>query len=517
MKSCAARVTDQSDLDRAELKKLPKSKLIAMFLEQREEMRIRLEEKEELVANLREQLAQLQREIDNKKVKQKVKDINKHVNQPTSKKPEWDKDGNPKPTTKGKKKKTKKKKKRTKRNGCGNSRKSNLTPDETHFIPLASCPCCSKDLSDRKGRADSGRVVEDVAPPAEKTTVFKEVTESKWCGQCKKMVSSTSEKALPGSDIGLNAMIEMAYLWVMCALSFPKIRNFFVNFKTLTLSTAGISRIMIRLSCILQPVYEEILNDVKQGAKIWADETGWRVKGKLWWLWIFANERSAYYWPDKSRGRSVVERILGEVFLGILIVDGWHAYTKIVCERQTCMSHIFRKIRAFIDAFPQYRSIMQFYLQLRRIIRDGEKLQAARDTLSELVFRRRLKALEERLDTLLKWKNPNETLKVVIEKVRRQKEHILTFIKHEGASHHNNYGEYIIKKGVVKRKMSGGSMSAEGVRAYACIQSIAMTCQLRSVSFHGFLKASLIRYIRTGKPMLLGEYESSLKSQDIAA
>ena len=311
------------------------------------------------------------------------------------------------------------------------------------------------------------------------------------------MVSSTSEKALPGSDIGLNAMIEMAYLWVMCALSFPKIRDLFINFKTLKLSTAGISRIMIRLSGILQPVYEEILNDVKQGTKIWADETGWRVKGKLWWLWIFANERSAYYWPDRKRGAAVVERLLGEVFLGVLIVDGWHAYTKIACDRQTCMAHIFRKIRAFIDAFPQYRSIMKFYLKLRQIIRDGEKLQAARDGLSERIFQRRLQALEQRLEALLQWKNPNDTLKDVIKKVRRQQEHILTFISHEGAPHHNNYGEYIIKKGVVKRKMSGGSMSAEGARAYACIQSIAMTCQLRGISFRRFLKASLICYIRT--------------------
>jgi transposase len=274
---------------------------------------------------------------------------------------------------------------------------------------------------------------------------------------------------------------------------------------------------MIRLSGLLQPVYEEILNDVKQGAKIWADETGWRVKGKLWWLWIFANEHSAYYWPDKTRGGAVVEQLLGEVFFGILIVDGWHAYTKIVCDRQTCMAHIFRKIRAFIDAFPQYRSIMKFYLKLRRIIRDGEKLQAARDELSELVFQRRLKALEKRLDALLEWKNPNDTLKEVIKKVRRQKEHILTFIKHEGAPHHNNYGEYIIKKGVVKRKMSGGSMSAEGARAYACIQSVAMTCQLRDISFHRFLKASLVCYIRTGRPMLLAEFESGLKPVAVAA
>ncbi len=346
----------QLGLDKAGLAKLPKVKLIAMLLEQREDTRLRLEEKDRQINALREKLAKLQGKSDKEKVEQKIKAINQHVHQPTSKKPEWDKDGNPKPTTKGQKKK------RQKRTGCGNLGKSGLTPDETNVIPLASCPDCGNDLNDRKGRAHSGRRVEDIPPPAQKTTVFREITESKWCDQCKKMVSSTSEKALPGSDIGLNAMIEMAYLWVMCALSFPKIRELFVNFKTLRLSTTGISRIMIRLSGILQPVYEEILNDVKQGAKIWADETGWRVKGKLWWLWIFANERSAYYWPDRTRGGAVVERLLGEVFLGILIVDGWHAYTKIVCDRQTCMAHIFRKIRAFIDAFPQYRSIISFSL-----------------------------------------------------------------------------------------------------------------------------------------------------------
>jgi len=512
-------VTDpgQPSPDRAALEKLPKTKLIALILQQREDARIGLEEKDRRIAELSEQLAQLRGEIDQQSVGQKLKDINKHVNQPSSKRPEWDKDGNPKPAIKGQQEKTGKEKERKKRAGCGNLGKSHLTPDETHFIPLASCPCCANDLSGRKGKDNRGRMVEDIAPPAHKSAVFEEVTQSKWCDRCKMIVSSTSEQALPGSHIGLNAMIEMAYLWVMCALSFPKIRDLFINFKTLRLSTAGISRIMIRLSTILEPVYEEILNDVKRGTKIWADETGWRVKGKLWWLWIFANERSAYYWPDRTRGGPVVERLLGEVFFGILIVDGWHAYTKIVCDRQTCMAHIFRKIRAFINAFPQYRSIMTFYLKLRQIIRDGETLQAARGGSNEVAFHQQLQALEQRLDALLDWNNPNDTLKEVIKKVHRQKQHILTFIKHEGAPHHNNYGEYIIKKGVVKRKMSGGSMSEEGARAYACIQSIAMTCQLRSISFHRFLKASLVCYIRTGKPMPLAEYESSLQSLAIAA
>ncbi len=257
----------------------------------------------------------------------------------------------------------------------------------THFIPLQTCPLCGTDLADQPGRPNRGRLVEDTAPPAKKTILCEAVSESKWCGQCKQMVSSVSERALPGSDIGLNTLIEMAWLWVMRALSFPRIRDYFIGFKTLRLSTAGLSRIMIRLSNILQPLYAEILNDVRQGAKIWADETGWRVKGKLWWLWIFANERSAYYWADASRGGGVVQVILGEGFFGLLIVDGWHAYTQKFSATSRPAWRIFSaRYGPSSSRLSQYRSIMTFYLKLRRIIRDGEKLQSQRSELAEFAL-----------------------------------------------------------------------------------------------------------------------------------
>ena len=66
--------------DKAGLKKLSKAKLIAMILKQREETRIRLEEKDQQITELSEQLAKLQGEIDKEKAGQKIKDINKHVN-----------------------------------------------------------------------------------------------------------------------------------------------------------------------------------------------------------------------------------------------------------------------------------------------------------------------------------------------------------------------------------------------------------------------------------------------------
>ena len=99
-------------------------------------------------------------------------------------------------------------------------------------------------------------------------------------------------------------------------------------------------------------------------------------------------------------------------------------------------------------------------------------------------------------------------LKDIIAKVQRQSAYILTFVEHEGVPNHNNYGEYIIKKSILKRKVSGGSMSEDGVRTYAVLQSIAQTCHLRKLSFLVFLTASLIQFIRTGEPLLLSQYEA---------
>lgn len=231
------------NLNGMELKKLSKAKLIQIVFEQREALclqRNALDEKAQRIIELTEQLARLNQERD----EQKRQAINKTVNEPSSKKPEWDKEGNPKPKTK-----KPKKKKRKKSVGCGNQSKSSLIPEETYYTSLTACLDCETDLSDKPGR-----IVEDTQAPAEKTCVTEEIEETKGCPTCKKIVSSKTEKALPGSDIGLNATIEMAYLWVMCALSRPNIHAFFNHFKTLSMSTAGISKMR---------------NDVKQGTAIW--------------------------------------------------------------------------------------------------------------------------------------------------------------------------------------------------------------------------------------------------------
>ena len=449
-------------------------------------------------------------EAENEKLKeelkiQKIKAVNRDANKPSSKQPEWDKKG---VGNDGKGRKKGKGRGRKPRKGAGN-RPKKLESDRTEKATVDRCSLCGRDLSDDAPlETINGRIIEDIPSMIERPEVIKIEQEKKYCPDCKEVITAKSELALPNADMGLNSTILICYLWVALCLPFTRIKDYLKTFFGKDISTSGLSRHVIWVSRIMKDVYDEILGDINNAVTLHADETGWRVRGKSWWLWVFGTRESAYFTIDKSRGSSVVRRVLGEIFLGLLVVDGWQAYLKIICDQQSCMAHLLRKIRKFRDAFPHLSSIVKFYVKLRRILRDGERLQADREKLGEKVFRRRLKKLEKRLENLLEWPDPDDILQEIIKKVKRQQPRILTFIEHPGAPCHNNFGEFLIRIGVLKRKVSGGSVSAEGANAYAVLLTIYVTCRLRYISFPKYMKESLKHYIRTGKPMLLKTYST---------
>lgn len=446
-------------------------------------------------------LEQENRRLKAEQSKNKIHVVNMKANQPTSKQPEWElkgvgNDGQGKRKGRGRKG----------RKGAGNKTKDRPATDH-ETAKVEQCDVCGKDLSEQSAlQTENVRVIEDIPSIPKATQLIKVRLEKKYCRHCSKVVTAVTDLALPKTDIGLNTTIMAIYLWVTSCLPYTKIAAYLKSFFGQVVSTAGLASHMIGAAKIMKSVYDEILADVKSNSVIHADETGWRVDGKLWWMWVFGNSQSSFYTIDNSRGSDVIKKILGNIFDGILVIDGWKAYLYLICLKQSCMAHLLRKIREFHRAYPRYESVLSFYLKFRKILRDGERLQLKRAELEEEVFKRRLDKLHNRLDELLRWPNPNHILKIIIEKVERQRPYILTFVEHEAVPCHNNMAESLIRKGVMKRKVSFGSKSPEGAEAYAIMLSIYTTCQLRKISFPDFMTKSLRHYIRTKKPMLLKEY-----------
>lgn len=65
------------------------------------------------------------------------------------------------------------------------------------------------------------------------------------------------------------------------------------------------------------------------------------------------------------------------------------------------MAYLLRKIRKLYAAFPHLRNVCKFYIKFRKILKDGERLQANREKLGSVVFQRRLNKLHLRLDGLI--------------------------------------------------------------------------------------------------------------------
>jgi len=453
------------------------------------------------VKHLEQENARLSKQIEH----EKIKDTNRKANKPSSKEAEWEK-GTSENNDKGKKKR--KRGKRKGRKGSGN-RPKDLKPSRKSTATVDKCDLCGKDLSDKAPlESTNERIIEDIPDLPEEPIITLVTQEKKYCDECQEVITAKSDLALPKADIGINATVLICYLWVALCLPYTKIKEYLWTYFKLSVSTSGLSRHVIRVAGIMKEVYDEILNDMKNGPILQADETGWRVRGRNWWLWVFGTQDTAYFTVDKTRGSKVVRRVVGEIFFGVLVVDGWNAYLYLLCEQQSCMSHLLRKIRKFRDAFPHLTDIVKFYLKFRRIIRDGERLQKNRDKLGELIFQRRLKRLHKRLAELLQWPNPDNILYEIIKKVKRQQPRILTFVEHPGVPFHNNYAEYLIRIGVLKRKISGGSVSPEGAQAYAILLSIYTTCKLRGISFPKYLMESLKHYIIIGKPLPLKSYSN---------
>ena len=89
------------------------------------------------------------------------------------------------------------------------------------------------------------------------------------------------------------------------------------------LTRGGLVHLWGRLQEALFPWYEQIQAEALNSAVLHADETSWRVAGKTYWLWAFANEDLTYYLIDRSRGEPALLRFFMEEFHGTLVSDFW--------------------------------------------------------------------------------------------------------------------------------------------------------------------------------------------------
>ena len=230
---------------------------------------------------------------------------------------------------------------------------------------------------------------------------------------------------------------------------------------------------------------------VQQAPHAHADETSWREAGQRCWLWVVVTTLATVFTLAPSRGRGVIQELLGERFAGYLISDRWSAYTWMdPLRRQVCWAHLKRDFQKLVDYGGPGRAIGQDALRLLGgLFAAWADLRA--DPTQRPRFVRRARQYQWRLRRVLETGQQcgcDKTANFCTALLKLWPA-LWTFVTVPGIEPTNNAAEQALRPAVLWRKGSFGTQSAGGARFVTRMLSVAATCRQQDRSLLAYLTA----------------------------
>ncbi len=168
-------------------------------------------------------------------------------------------------------------------------------------------------------------------------------SERQWCGSCKREVCARDEGSLPFSEYGLNVFLLVLILRFRSHASLHSIAEVLSVSHGLPLAPSTISSLLVHAKEYLRGTYDQLLDAVRAGHVMYADETGWLVNGQKAWMWLLANEDVTVYFAAESRGKGIAQELYGGS-QAFCMHDGYAAYTKALPadHHVYCWAHLLR-------------------------------------------------------------------------------------------------------------------------------------------------------------------------------
>ena len=366
--------------------------------------------------------------------------------------------------------------------------------DEHTAHRLDRCPCCGGAL--QRCRRKRTRTIEDILEDL-RTVVTEHTVHRDYCPACKKHVEPVVPDALPKASVGHRTVALSSWLHYGVGVSISQVQELLDGQFRTHLSAGGLVAAWGRLAVVLEPWYVEIAEQARASAALHADETGWRMNGRTWWLWCFANRATCYYLIDPSRGSPALETFFAEAFDGVLITDFWPAYNAFATERQCCLVHLLRELEK-VDAHNASGQWQAFAKTLRRLVRDGMRLRKRPDFSPER-YASRITRIDRRLVVLAEAAYADADAARLAKRLRKHTDELFTFLDNPDVPFDNNLAERMIRPAVILRKTSQSNRSEKGAAVQAVLMSVYRTVKLRGHDPLATIVSAVRRYLTDGR------------------
>jgi transposase len=263
-------------------------------------------------------------------------------------------------------------------------------------------------------------------------------------------------------------------------------------------------------SCrLLEPLYEKLVNKVRQSSYLMADETPIPVQTKdkpgsthkgYHWVYYAPLDKLVCFDYRKGRGRDGPEEFL-ESFRGMLQTDGYNAYN--IYEKRDgitlhgCIAHARRKFeQAKENDLSRAEYVLERMRELYMIEREAKEKGLSFDQREELRAEKSLPVLQE----LEKWMKeqlpdvlPKSSIGQAIAYTLGLWPRLTRYVQHGQVEIDNNLVENSIRPVALGRKNYMFAGSHEAAQQAAMIYSFLGTCKINNIEPYEWLKNTLQR------------------------
>ena len=458
-----------------------------------------LEEALTIIAELRQVVAQQQAtmvrlEARVAEFEAELRKSSKNSNKPPSSDPPWKEPSAPGP-----------KKQRPKRRGMWRRLVDEAKVDRVEPVRPATCRRCFGKLSGEPCRRAVRQQVVEI--PEVRADVTEYRLEALACPRCRTVTRAKMPGHAPKSSFGPRLMAQVAVLSSAYRMSKRQIQALLKAQWGIEISLGGISQIEARMSEAVRVPYEEVREHVTQAPVVYADETPWKQRNRLAWLWTAGTKEAVAFQIHRRRTSEAAQELLSKDFRGILVSDRYSGYAFVPWDqRQVCWAHLLREFTAMseqLQSVPRYvgeqvlarlKEMFSLWRAYRAREMDAQFFFAAIEPVCEQI--------EAAIVLGAQASDPETRSKC--QSVLKSREAFFRFVRGKGVEPTNNRAERALRHGVIYRKVSLGTQSERGSRFVERMLSVVQTLRLQVRSAHAFLYDAAVA-LRTGRtaPALL--------------
>jgi transposase len=367
------------------------------------------------------------------------------------------------------------------------------------FIP-EQCGNCQAPLPRQAGANDpEPKRFQTIELPPLTVEVTEYQAHARTCPHCGEVTQATIPTDLRAHSVGARLTATLSYLSGSQGISKRGVEEIAETVFGAPISLGTVANLEQEVSEALAPAHQEALVAARQANVKFADETSWKLWGKLCWLWAAATAQVTVFVIHAQRGARGLAALLGEEIHGILHSDRWHVYRQVPDERrQLCWAHLKRDFQKIVDCGGPSVFVGRRGL---RIVKDvfaaWHAFQAGKVTRHQL--QALIEPLQRRLGKTLVEGGLGDDTRVAkfCENVLIMECALWNFVTHEGVEPTNNHIERLLRRAVLWRRRSFGCNSEAGCRFVERILTVVQTCRLHGTNTLEFL-CNAVHSHRTG-------------------